>query len=63
MLKTVIVAITAASPLLFSTGEVKAQASVNAVQCPVGTCNPNGGHRAKEVKYCQPKYCKKDSLR
>jgi hypothetical protein len=64
MLKTIIIAIVAALPLLFGAGEVRAQfAGVNGVQCPVGTCNPGGGHRAKEVKYCQPKNCKKDSLR
>jgi hypothetical protein len=64
MFKTAIIAIIAGLPLLFSAGEVKAQFSgVNGVQCPVGTCNPGGGHRAKDVKYCQPKYCKKDSLR
>ena len=61
MLKTIAIAIIAALPLLFGAGEVKALA--NGVQCPVGSCNPGGGHRASDIKYCKPSYCKKDSLR
>jgi hypothetical protein len=61
MLKAVVIAIIAALPLLFSAGEVRALA--DGVQCPVGTCNPGGGHRASDVKYCKPSNCKKDSLK
>jgi hypothetical protein len=60
MLKTVVIAIIAALPLLFSAGEVRAQhVGTNGVQCPVGTCNGMGGSKAKEVKYCKPSNCKK----
>jgi hypothetical protein len=34
---------------------------INGVECPVGTCNPMGGPKAKDVKYCRPANCKKDA--
>jgi hypothetical protein len=62
MLRTVVVAIIAALPLLFSAGEVRAKSmGINGVECPVGTCNPMGGPKAKDVKYCRPANCKKDA--
>ena len=63
MLRTVVVAIIAALPLLFSAGEARAgrSAGPNGVECPVGTCNPMGGPKAKDVKYCRPANCKKDA--
>jgi hypothetical protein len=60
MLKTVAVAIIAALPLLFNTGEVRAQGrGLHGVQCPVGTCSPRGGPRAREVGFCKPSHCKR----
>jgi hypothetical protein len=63
MLKTVIIAIIAALPLLFSAGEVRAgvgrSSGVNGVACPVGTCGGSGGFKAKDVKYCKASNCKK----
>jgi hypothetical protein len=60
MLKTVVIAIIAALPLLFSAGEVRAQhGHVNGVQCPVGSCGGKGGPNAKDVKYCKPSNCGK----
>jgi hypothetical protein len=65
MLKTVVIVIVAAIPLVFGAAEVKAQYgnASGGVQCPVGTCNPAGGHRASDMKYCKPSNCKKDSVR
>jgi hypothetical protein len=60
MLKTVVIAIIAALPLLLSAGEVKAKsAGVNGVACPVGTCGGSGGFKAKDVKYCKASNCPK----
>lgn len=61
MLRVFAIAIIAA-PFLFTAAEVRAgnrsgMVKPGAVTCPAGTCNPKGGPRAKDVRFCTPSNC------
>jgi hypothetical protein len=64
MLKWVTVIFVAAIQIFLGGGEARAQgrqgASGTTVQCNVGTCNPRGGSRATDVKFCRAQNCKKN---
>jgi hypothetical protein len=59
MLKTIIVAVIAGLPLLFSAGEVRANNRLTGVTCPAGTCGANGANNAKDIKFCKASKCPK----
>jgi hypothetical protein len=45
--------------LLFSPGPVFARGHHNDIYCPAGTCATEGGPKARDLKYCSAKNCKK----